>query len=64
MPKTEQPEVENDPTEAWRLHVLLEAGYPLNIAELLAELRTVDLHQAVYIIESGCAPELALEILT
>jgi hypothetical protein len=63
MPQTEH-QVENDPTEAWRLHVLLDAGYPLQAAELLAVARGVDLHQAVYLLEAGCDPQLALEILT
>ena len=32
--------------ESWRLHVLIEAGYPLPLAEKIAH-SNVDLHQAV-----------------
>jgi hypothetical protein len=48
--------------ESWRLHVLIEAGYPLPLAERLAH-STVDLHQAVDLVRAGCAAELATEIL-
>ena len=48
--------------ESWRLHVLIEAGYPLPLAERLAG-SEVDLHQAVDLIALGCSPETAAEIL-
>jgi hypothetical protein len=48
--------------ETWRLHVLMEAGYPVPLAERIAH-STADLHQAVALVSSGCAPELATEIL-
>ncbi len=32
--------------ESWRLHVLIEAGYPLHLAERLAATE-IDLHRAV-----------------
>ena len=32
----EQPQSERDKVESWRLHVLIEAGYPLQLAERLA----------------------------
>jgi hypothetical protein len=48
--------------ETWRLHVLMEAGYPVPLAERIAH-STADLHQAVALIGSGCAPDLATEIL-
>ena len=48
--------------ETWRLHVLMEAGYPVPLAERIAH-STADLHQAVAHDSSGCAPELATEIL-
>ena len=48
--------------ESWRLHVLIEAGYPLPLAERLAH-STVDLHQAVDLVRAGCKAELATEIL-
>jgi hypothetical protein len=48
--------------ETWRLHVLMEAGYPVPLAERVAH-SNADLHQAVALVRSGCAPELAAEIL-
>jgi hypothetical protein len=48
--------------ESWRLHVLIEAGYPVSLAERLAH-SEVDLHGAVELLESGCRPETAAEIL-
>jgi hypothetical protein len=48
--------------EIWRLHVLMEAGYPIPLAERLAH-SGADLHQAVELVQAGCAPELATEIL-
>ena len=49
--------------EAWRLHVLLQAGYPLRVAERLAK-SPADLHRAVEILELGCTPHTAARILT
>jgi hypothetical protein len=49
--------------EAWRLHVLLRAGYPLRVAERLAK-SSADLHQAVMMLERGCTPHVAARILT
>jgi hypothetical protein len=46
----------------WRLHVLIEAGYPVELAELLAE-SDADLHGAVGLVEQGCTPEIAAQIL-
>jgi hypothetical protein len=48
--------------EGWRLHVLIEAGYPLPLAERLAA-SEADLHRAVELVAIGCAPETAVEIL-
>jgi hypothetical protein len=48
--------------ESWRLHILIEAGYPLPLAERLA-VSEVDLHLACQILGRGCAPETAVEIL-
>ena len=48
--------------ESWRLHVLIEAGYPLPLAEKLAH-SSADLHQAVDLVKAGCMPELATQIL-
>jgi hypothetical protein len=49
--------------EAWRLHVLLQAGYPLRVAERLAK-SSADLHRAVEMLERGCTPHTAARILT
>jgi hypothetical protein len=46
----------------WRLHVLLEAGYPVEVAERLAD-SEVDLHSAVGLVEQGCSPDVAAAIL-
>ncbi len=48
--------------ETWRLHVLMEAGYPVPLAERVAG-SNADLHQAVALVRSGCAPDVAAEIL-
>ncbi len=48
--------------EGWRLHILIEAGYTLSLAERLAG-SEVDLHRAVALLEAGCSPETAAEIL-
>ena len=55
---------ENEPgkVESWRLHTLLEAGYPVHIAERLAA-SEVDLHDAVELLLRGCEPRTAAEIL-
>jgi hypothetical protein len=49
--------------ESWRLHVLIEAGYPLPLAERIAQ-SEADLHEAVELVGSrGCAPDVAAQIL-
>jgi len=55
---------ENEPgkVESWRLHVLLEAGYPVHLAERIA-VSEVDLHDAVELISRGCNATTAAEIL-
>jgi hypothetical protein len=53
---------ERSKVESWRLHVLMEAGYPLPLAEKLAG-SEADLHRAVELVTLGCAPETAAEIL-
>jgi hypothetical protein len=55
-------ESERSKVESWRLHVLIVAGYPLPVAERLAA-SEADLHAAVEIVDAGCAPETAAEIL-
>jgi len=48
--------------QSWRLHVLIEAGYPLPLAEKLAD-SDADLHEAVKLIGDGCTHETAARIL-
>jgi hypothetical protein len=63
MPQTiEQPESEREKVESWRLHVLIEAGYPLPLAEKIAH-SEADLHRAVELTRAGCTFETAAEIL-
>jgi hypothetical protein len=59
--------IETDQTErakvqSWRLHVLIEAGYPLSLAEKIAD-SEADLHEAVELVGSGCGHETAARIL-
>jgi hypothetical protein len=53
---------ERERVASWRLHVLIEAGYPLPLAERLAQ-SEADLHRAVELITLGCEPKTAAEIL-
>jgi len=63
MTEIAEPEVsERSKVESWRLHVLIEAGYPLGIAERLAA-SEADLHLAVELVTNGCAHATAAEIL-
>ena len=48
--------------EGWRLHVLIEAGFPLPLAERLAA-SDADLHACVQLVRQGCSPVTAAEIL-
>jgi hypothetical protein len=53
---------ERSKVESWRLHVLIEAGYPLGLAERLAA-SEADLHLAVKLVSNGCGHATAAEIL-
>jgi len=53
---------ERSKVESWRLHVLIESGYPLPLAERLA-VSEADLHVACEMLDRGCTPEPAAEIL-
>ena len=53
---------EREKVESWRLHVLIEAGYPLPLAEKIAH-SEADLHRAVELVIKGCKHETAAEIL-
>ena len=57
-------EIDNEQARvaSWRLRVLIEAGYPVPLAERLAH-SEIDLHRAVELILRGCRHETAAEIL-
>ena len=55
-------EDEQSKVESWRLHVLIEAGFPLPLAERLAA-SDADLHTCVELVKQGCRPVVAAEIL-
>ena len=55
-------EDEQSKVESWRLHVLIEAGFPLPLAERVAA-SDADLHVAVELVSQGCRPLTAAEIL-
>jgi hypothetical protein len=63
MPEiVEQDQTERERVAGWRLHVLIEAGYPIHLAERLAH-SDVDLHRAVELVRRGCTATVAAEIL-
>ncbi len=60
----DQAETELDRIEAWRLHLLLDAGYTRHRAEQLAShWQDVDLHLAIRLLTQGCDQRTALKIL-
>jgi hypothetical protein len=58
----EQSQTEHDRVAGWRLHVLIEAGYPVHLAERIAH-SDCDLHRAVELVRQGCDATVATEIL-
>ena len=52
----EHEQSERDKVAGWRLHVLMEAGYPLPLAERLAH-SEADLHAAVELVRRGLRAE-------
>ena len=61
-PTTEIPPSENEKVVSWRLHVLIEAGYPAELARQIAT-SDADLHHAVELVLAGCSHQTAAEIL-
>jgi hypothetical protein len=59
---TDIPESEHEKVVSWRLHVLVEAGYPSDLAQRLAR-SEADLHSAVELVLAGCTHETAADIL-
>lgn len=62
MTQIAERETERAKVQSWRLHILIEAGYPLPLAEKLAD-SEADLHAAVELVRSGCRHETAAQIL-
>jgi hypothetical protein len=63
MPEiAEHDQSERERIAGWRLHVLIEAGYPVHLAERLAQ-SEADLHRAVKLVRQGCDATVAAEIL-
>jgi hypothetical protein len=56
-------QTEEDRVLTWRRHKLERAGYDEHVAQLLSELRYVDLHLATHLLRRGCPAETALKIL-
>ncbi len=47
----------------WRRARLVNAGFPANLAQRLANQRTADIHALLELIDRDCPPELAARIL-
>ncbi len=64
MPALEEiVETEQERVERWRSEELMRAGFdPAAAAELAARM-DIDLHRATELVDRGCSPELALQIL-
>jgi hypothetical protein len=60
--QTIETQTERAKVESWRLHILLESGYPRVLAEKIAS-SDADLHRAVELVRRGCRAETAAEIL-
>ena len=56
-------ETETEKVERWRAEALEKVGYDVLSARELAPRPDIDLHQAIALVEAGCPPALALEIL-
>jgi hypothetical protein len=54
---------EQELVERWRAQELERAGFPEEVAAELAMRSDVDLHRAIELLEKGCSPELAADIL-
>ena len=62
--RSQEDEELGDPVFVWRFSELLKAGFDPQSAEALADDRNVDLEQARSMVKRGCAPELAMSILS
>lgn len=48
----------------WRRCRLLEAGFPVLLATVLAGTASVDVHALLQLVDRGCSPDLAARILS
>lgn len=56
-------ETEAERVARWRAEELERAGFAPDTAHILAGRADIDLHSAVQLVERGCPPDLAAEIL-
>jgi hypothetical protein len=56
-------ETESERIERWRREALERAGYSPDSAAELALRADVDLHAAIGLVERGCPPDIATQIL-
>jgi hypothetical protein len=64
MPAVEEiVETELERVERWRADELMRAGFDPSSAFELAARLDIDLHAATELVDRGCSPELALQIL-
>ena len=66
MQTAEKENVRTSETErvySWRVEQSRRAGYPARAASKLARHRDVDLHLAIELLDRGCRPALAIQIL-
>ena len=62
MTTTVRGEQKVDEVAAWRRDQLIQAGFPLPLADRAARDARFDLHALIQLVERGCAPELAVRI--
>ena len=56
-------ETELERVERWRAEELMRAGFDPSSAVALAARLDIDLHVATELLDRGCTPDLALQIL-
>ena len=61
--EVQTPHNELTQVERWRADELERAGFDARAAATIAARHDIDLHRASDLVRSGCAPELALQIL-
>jgi hypothetical protein len=61
--ETTKTPTEQELVERWRAEALERAGFPEDVAAELAMRNDVDLHRAIELLQNGCSPQLAADIL-